>query len=191
VRFAQFHGLKLGTIADLIAYRRRREKLIERSVETTFQSFHGGEFRMVVYASTVGYAEHVALVKGDPAAGGPVLVRMHALNVLDDVLHDRTSGHGGELESAMRLIGDAGRGVVVLIREGRPTSVSERLKARLGNRPDGMKELRDYGVGAQILLDLGVREMILLSNTKRTIIGLEGYGLTLIGQRALPLKDAG
>jgi len=191
VRFAQFHGLKLGTIADLIAYRRRSEKLVERSVETTFQSFNGGEFRMVVYASKVGYAEHVALVKGDPAAGGPVLVRMHALNVLDDVLHDRTSGHGGELESAMRLIGDAGRGVVVLLREGRPTSVSERLKARLGNRPDGMKELRDYGVGAQILLDLGVREMILLSNTKRTIIGLEGYGLTLIGQRALPLKDAG
>jgi 3,4-dihydroxy 2-butanone 4-phosphate synthase/GTP cyclohydrolase II len=191
VRFAQFHGLKLGTIADLIAYRRRSEKLVERSVETAFQSFNGGEFRMVVYASKVGYAEHVALVKGDPAAGGPVLVRMHALNVLDDVLHDRTSGHGGELESAMRLIGEAGRGVVVLLREARPTSVSERLKARLGNRPDSMKELRDYGVGAQILLDLGVREMILLSNTKRTIIGLDGYGLTLVGQRALPLKDAG
>jgi 3,4-dihydroxy 2-butanone 4-phosphate synthase/GTP cyclohydrolase II len=189
VRFAQFHGLKLGTIADLIAYRRRSEKLIERSVETTFDSFHGGEFRMVVYASKVGYAEHVALVKGDLTAGGPVLVRMHALNVLDDVLHDRTSGHGGELESAMRLIGEAGRGVVVLIREGRPTSVSDRLKARLGNPPDSLTALRDYGVGAQILLDLGVGEMILLSNTKRTIVGLEGYGLTLIGQRALPLKD--
>jgi 3,4-dihydroxy 2-butanone 4-phosphate synthase/GTP cyclohydrolase II len=190
VRFAQFHGLKLGTIADLIAYRRRSEKLIECSVETAFDSFHGGEFRMVVYASKVGYAEHVALVKGDLTTGGPVLVRMHALNVLDDVLHDRTSGHGGELESAMRLIGEVGRGVVVLIREGRPTSVSERLKARLGKQPDSLTALRDYGVGAQILLDLGVREMILLSNTKRTIIGLEGYGLTLIGQRALPLKDA-
>jgi 3,4-dihydroxy 2-butanone 4-phosphate synthase/GTP cyclohydrolase II len=190
VRFAQFHGLKLGTIADLISYRRRREKLIERSLETSFQSFNGGEFRMVVYASKVGYAEHVALVKGDLTAGGPVLVRMHALNVLDDVLHDRKSGHGGELESAMRLIGEAGRGVVVLLREARPTSVSERLKARLGNRPDSGNELRDYGVGAQILLDLGVREMILLSNTKRTIIGLDGYGLTLVGQRALPLKDA-
>jgi 3,4-dihydroxy 2-butanone 4-phosphate synthase/GTP cyclohydrolase II len=191
VRFAQFHGLKLGTIADLIAYRRRSEKLVERSVETAFQSFNGGEFRMVVYGSKVGYAEHVALVKGDLTSGGPVLVRMHALNVLDDVLHDRTSGHGGELESAMRLIGAAGRGVVVLLREARPTSVSERLKARLGNRPDSMNELRDYGVGAQILLDLGVREMILLSNTKRTIIGLEGYGLTVVGQRALTLKDAG
>jgi 3,4-dihydroxy 2-butanone 4-phosphate synthase/GTP cyclohydrolase II len=189
VRFAQFHGLKLGTIADLIAYRRRREKLIERSVETTLESAHGGEFRLIVYVTKVGYAEHLALVKGDLSAGGPVLVRMHALNVLDDVLGDRRHGPGGELESAMRLIGEAGRGVVVLIREGRPTSVSERIKARLANRPDSRNELRDYGVGAQILLDLGVREMILLSNTKRTIIGLEGYGLTLVGQHALPLRD--
>ncbi len=189
VRFAQFHGLKLGTIADLIAYRRRREKLVERGIETTFESAHGGEFRLIVYMSRVGYAEHIALVKGDISSGGPVLVRMHAVNVLDDILGDRRHGPGGELESAMRLIGEAGRGVVVLIREGRPTSVSERIKARLANRPESRNELRDYGVGAQILLDLGVREMILLSNTKRTIIGLEGYGLTLVGQHALPLRD--
>ncbi|MBI3512535.1 MAG: 3,4-dihydroxy-2-butanone-4-phosphate synthase [Proteobacteria bacterium] len=189
VRFAQFHGLKLGTIADLINYRRRREKLIERAIETTLDSAHGGEFRLIVYVSKVGYAEHLALVKGDPAAGGPVLVRMHALNVLDDVLGDRAHGPGGELESAMRLIGEAGRGVVVLIREVRRTAVSERIKARLEKRPDSRNELRDYGVGAQILIDLGVREMILLSNTKRTIIGLDGYGLTLVGQHTLPLRD--
>jgi 3,4-dihydroxy 2-butanone 4-phosphate synthase/GTP cyclohydrolase II len=91
----------------------------------------------------------------------------------------------------MRLIGEAGRGVVVLIREGRPKSVSERIKARLAKQPDSRNELRDYGVGAQILLDLGVREMILLSNTKRTIIGLDGYGLTLVAQQALPLKAIG
>jgi 3,4-dihydroxy 2-butanone 4-phosphate synthase/GTP cyclohydrolase II len=189
VRFAQFHGLKLGTIADLIAYRRRREKLIERGIETTLESAHGGEFRLIVYVSKVGYAEHLALVKGDLSTGGPVLVRMHAVNVLDDILGDRSHGPGGELESAMRLIGEAGRGVVVLIREGRPTSVSDRIRARLANQPVTRNELRDYGVGAQILLDLGVREMILLSNTKRTIIGLEGYGLTLVGQHALPLRD--
>ncbi|MEJ0067464.1 MAG: hypothetical protein WDO24_00365 [Pseudomonadota bacterium] len=106
-------------------------------------------------------------------------------------LHDRTHGPGGELQTAMQLIGEAGRGVVVLIREPQPTSLSERLAARLAQRPDSQNELRDYGVGAQILIDLGVREMILLSNTKRTIIGLDGYGLSLIGQRALPLKDAG
>src|SRR5258706_3120540 len=189
VRFAQFHGLKLGTIADLINYRRRREKLIERSIETTLDSAHGGEFRLIVYVSKVGYAEHLALVKGDPSAGGPVLVRMHALNVLDDVLGDRRHGPGGELESAMRLIGQPGRGGVVLIREGRRTAVSDRIKARLANQPDSRNELRDYGLGAQILIDLGVREMILLSNTKRTIIGLEGYGLTLVGQHTLPLRD--
>ena len=189
VRFAQFHGLKLGTIADLIAYRRRREKLVERTVETTFESAHGGGFRLIVYASKIGPAEHIALVKGDLSGGGPVLVRMHAVNVLDDILGDRSHGPGGELESAMRLIGEAGRGVVVLIREGRPKSVSERIKARLANQPESRNELRDYGVGAQILLDLGVREMILLSNTKRTIIGLDGYGLTLVGQQSLPLRD--
>jgi len=188
VRFAQFHGLKLGTIADLIAYRRRREKLVERALETTFSSAHGGDFQMIIYASRVGYAEHVALVKGDITQGGPVMVRMHALSVLDDVLHDSSAGPGGELHTAMQLIGEAGRGVVVLIREGRPTSLSERLKARMANRPDSRNELRDYGVGAQILVDLGVREMILLSNTKRTIIGLDGYGLTLVKQQALPLK---
>ncbi|HUA51690.1 MAG TPA: 3,4-dihydroxy-2-butanone-4-phosphate synthase [Candidatus Sulfotelmatobacter sp.] len=189
VRFAQFHGLKLGTIADLIAYRRRREKLVERTVETTFESAHGGGFRLIVYASKIGPAEHIALVKGDLSGGGAVLVRMHAVNVLDDILGDRSHGPGGELESAMRLIGEAGRGVVVLIREGRPKSVSERIKARLANQPESRNELRDYGVGAQILLDLGVREMILLSNTKRTIIGLDGYGLTLVGQQSLPLRD--
>jgi 3,4-dihydroxy 2-butanone 4-phosphate synthase/GTP cyclohydrolase II len=188
VRFAQFHGLKLGTIADLIAYRRRREKLVERSLETTFTSAHGGDWQMIIYASRVGYAEHVALVKGDLSQGGPVMVRMHALSVLDDVLHDSSAGPGGELHTAMQMIGEAGRGAVVLIREGRPTSLSERLKARMANRPDSRNELRDYGVGAQILVDLGVREMILLSNTKRTIIGLDGYGLTLVGQQALPVK---
>ncbi len=189
VRFAQFHGLKLGTIADLIAYRRRREKLIERSVEGSIDSAHGGEFRLICYKSKVGYAEHLALVKGDVTSGGPVLVRMHAVNVLDDILGDRSSGPGGELESAMRLIGEAGRGIVVLIREGRPTSVSDRIKARNANQTEPRTELRDYGVGAQILLDLGIREMILLSNTKRTIIGLDGYGLTLVGQQSLPLRD--
>lgn len=187
VRFAQFHGLKLGTIADLIAYRRRREKQVERSIETTFESSHGGEFRLILYVNRVSYAEHIALVKGDISSGGPVPVRMHALNVLDDVLGDRTHGPGGELQTAMRQIGEIGRGVVVLIREPQPTSLSDRLKARLSDRPDSSNELRDYGVGAQILLDLGVREMILLSNTKRTIIGLDGYGLSVVGQRALPI----
>ncbi len=185
IQFAQFHGLKVGTIADLIAWRRRQEKLVRRTLETEFTSLHGGDFQMVIYESTVPKAEHVALIKGDLSAPGPVLVRMHALNVLDDVLGDATSGHGGELRAAMQVIEAEGRGVVVLIREARPTILSERLKARLSGQPDTAAALRDYGVGAQILVDLGVREMVLLSNTRRTIVGLDGYGLSVIEQRPL------
>ncbi|MCS6854934.1 MAG: 3,4-dihydroxy-2-butanone-4-phosphate synthase [Elioraea sp.] len=186
VAFAQRHGLKIGTIADLIAYRRRTEKLVERRAETTINSIHGGAFRAIVYVNTVEYAEHVALVKGELSAPGPVLVRMHALNVLTDVLGDRG---GSDLAPAMRLIAREGRGVVVLIREPRATALSERiLGAASGRKP----QLRDYGVGAQILRDLGVREMILLTNNPRPIIGLEGHGLTVVAHRPIPrAKDGG
>jgi len=186
VKFAQFHGLKVGTIADLIAYRRGRESLVERRMEDVLDSRYGGEWRMVIYVNTAEYAEHVALVKGDPSAPGPVLVRMHALSVLDDVLGGRRSV-GSDLHGAMQAISDEGRGVVVLIREPRPDSLTQRLLARQqATKPDSGKELRDYGVGAQILLDLGVREMELLSNHEKTVIGLEGYGLTIAGRRPIP-----
>ena len=110
VKFAQFHGLKIGTIADLISYRRRTETIVERTLETELHSRHGGSFRMHVYVNKVAYAEHIALVKGDIAGPEPVLVRMHALNVLEDVLHETRSGRGGELQAAMERIGEAGRG---------------------------------------------------------------------------------
>jgi 3,4-dihydroxy 2-butanone 4-phosphate synthase/GTP cyclohydrolase II len=126
--------------------------------------------------------EHVALVKGDISGPAPVLVRMHALNVLDDVLGQATEGRGGLLQGAMMEIARAGRGVVVLLREATPTSLLDRLQGRAEH---GVHELRDYGVGAQVLHDLGVREMILLSNTQRTIIALEGYGLSVAGQRPI------
>jgi 3,4-dihydroxy 2-butanone 4-phosphate synthase/GTP cyclohydrolase II len=192
VAFAQHHGLKCGTIADLIAFRRRTETLVARKAEAPFSSIHGGDWRMVVYVNTVEYAEHIALVKGDiagkgPVPSSPVLVRMHAVNVLSDVLGD-THGSPGDLAAAMRLIGEEGRGVVVLIREPRPTALSERV-ARLAEGEPRAPELRDYGVGAQILLDLGVRDMVLLSNTRRTIVGLDGYGLHVVGQR--PLRPVG
>ena len=161
LKFAQTHGLKIATIADLIAYRLRHDRIVEAALETTLDSLYGGEFRMIVYVNRVAYAEHIALVKGDVAGEEPVLVRMHALNVLEDVLGDSTTGKAGELHRAMRMVGDHGRGVVVLIREPHRTSLSDRLSAKL--RDDGQPpvgELRDYGVGAQILLDLGVRDMI-------------------------------
>jgi 3,4-dihydroxy 2-butanone 4-phosphate synthase/GTP cyclohydrolase II len=185
IAFAQRHGLKVGTIADLIAYRRCHDNIVERALETSFESRYGGEFRMHVYVNKAAYAEHIALVKGDLSTPEPVLVRMHALNVLDDVLGDRSGGRDEILHQAMRSIAAAGRGVVVLIREPLPTSLSDRVRARIdGTKPSA--ELRDYGIGAQILLDLGVRDMILLSNTQRTIIGLEGYGLTVVEQRPVP-----
>ncbi len=188
VRFAQFHGLKIGTIADLIAYRRRHERLVEQELETAFTSRYGGEWRLHVFVNVASYAEHVALTKGDVRDGRPVPVRMHALNVLDDVLGDQSGGRAADLQNAMRMIGAEGRGVVVLIREPRPDSLTGRLRAAEVGRPlgSGGKELRDYGVGAQILLALGVRDMILLSNTRKSIVGLEGYGLRVVDQRPIP-----
>ncbi len=187
IAFAQTHGLKISTIADLIAYRRRHDRVIAQTLRGEIDCLHGGRFNLAVYVNTVSYAEHVALWKGDLQAGAdPVLVRMHTLDVLDDVLKDGASGKAGHLDSAMAAIGEAGRGVVVLIREPRPTSLSDSLAKRLGKASQKAGgELRDYGVGAQILLDLGVRDMILLSNTQRTIVGLEGYGLTVCGQRPI------
>jgi 3,4-dihydroxy 2-butanone 4-phosphate synthase/GTP cyclohydrolase II len=184
VGFCQRHGLKMATIADLIAYRRQHDNLIERLVEHELDSRYGGRFHAIVYANRVNYAEHVALVKGDLSGPEPVLVRMHALNVLNDVLGDRDETHGEDLHNAMAMIEAAGRGVVVLIREASPTRLSDRLRERAGGG-DGDGQLRDYGVGAQILLDLGVCDMILLSNSRRTIVGLDGFGLRVAERRPI------
>ncbi|KAF0118736.1 MAG: 3 4-dihydroxy 2-butanone 4-phosphate synthase / GTP cyclohydrolase II [Rhodospirillaceae bacterium] len=185
VLFAERHGLKVGKIADLIAYRRRTEKLVERTVETRLQSVFGGAWRMIVYHNTISYAEHIALIKGTLSDAGPVMVRMHALNVLDDVLGEQDGGRWGVLHAAMDMVAAHGSGVVVLLREPRPTALSERVRARNENGLSIGEPLRDYGVGAQILLDLGVRDMILLTNTPKVIIGLDGYGLTVVGHRAI------
>jgi 3,4-dihydroxy 2-butanone 4-phosphate synthase/GTP cyclohydrolase II len=181
IQFARQHDLKIGTVADLIAYRRRTETLVERRMTQNFTSMHGGAFTLHIYVNKIAYAEHVALVKGDIGGKDPVLVRMHALNVLEDVLGDRSHSHGGELQASMRMIAEAGRGVIVLLREAQAASLSERLATC--DKPQDI--LRDYGVGAQILLDLGVRDMILLSNSQRTIVGLDGYGLHIAGQHAI------
>ncbi len=186
VKFARRHDLKIGTVADLIAYRRATETLVERRLTTNFNSLHGGDFTLHIYVNKIAYAEHVALVKGDLTQGdAPPLVRMHALNVLEDVLGDRSQHHGGELQAAMQAVADAGRGVVVLLREAQAASLSQSLESRPVDTPSLTKQLRDYGIGAQILLDLGVRDMILLSNSPKTIVGLEGYGLRVVEQRPI------
>ncbi|OSQ30970.1 3,4-dihydroxy-2-butanone-4-phosphate synthase [Thalassospira sp. MCCC 1A03138] len=202
VEFAKKHNLKIAQIADLIRYRRKHERVVQRKATTKINSVHGGEFELNLYVNNVTYAEHIALVKGDISDAKPVLTRVHALNVLEDVLGDRQGAHGGELQAAMRQIGKEGRGVIVLIREPRPNTLSSSIAKLIelnGGDGDALRQeiaksasdsdLRDYGVGAQILLDLGVRDMILLSNTKRHIVGLDGFGLNLVDQRPLVVSE--
>ena len=182
VAFAQMHNLKLGTIADLIAHRRITERLVRKVEEGSYKHPAGGEWRAVVYANTVEYQEHLALVKGDLSGPGPILVRMHAVDLLDDMT---ASPHWISIHNSMHMIAKAGRGVVVLIREHRKTALAERVR-QLSQNEKPQKVLRDYGIGAQILLDLGVKDMVLLTNRRRTVVGLEGYGLNIIEQRPIP-----
>jgi 3,4-dihydroxy 2-butanone 4-phosphate synthase/GTP cyclohydrolase II len=181
VTFAQHHNLKLGTIADLIAHRRRTERFVRRVTEGSLTHAVGGEWKAIVYANTLENNEHLVLVKGDLAAPGPVMVRMHGVDLLNDLLGESTRD---ALTQSMAMIAQEGRGAVVMLREMRPTTLSERVK-QLAAAERPRSTLRDYGIGAQILLDLGVRDMILLSNHPRTIVGIEGYGLNIVDQRPL------
>jgi len=181
VGFAQRHGLKLGTIADLIAHRGRTEKLVKRRETGIVPDESGGTWRMIAFEDQIEHIEHVVLVKGDLTTPDPVLVRMHAVDSISDIiggLHLKT------LHGAMAQIREAGRGVVVLIRESKANAVSERIR-QLTNGVRPTPALRDYGIGAQILTDLGVRDMVLLSNHKRNIVGLDGYGLNIVEQRGI------
>jgi 3,4-dihydroxy 2-butanone 4-phosphate synthase/GTP cyclohydrolase II len=184
VAFAQHHNLKLGTIADLIAHRRRTERLVKLVQEGELKDAVGGDWKLLVYANTVEYREHLVLVKGDLAAPGPVMVRMHATDLVNDLVGGVT---WTRLHTAMKLIAEEGRGAIVMLRETSPNSLSTRV-SNLATEAVKRTELRHYGIGAQILLDLGVTEMILLSNTQRTIIGLDGYGLTVVEQRPIEIS---
>jgi 3,4-dihydroxy 2-butanone 4-phosphate synthase/GTP cyclohydrolase II len=177
VSFAQKHNLKIGTISDLIAYRRRHDNLIrERSVKRV-HSVHGGDWLMRIFADETHGAEHVVLTKGDLAGPGPVLVRMHALNPLEDVLGIGDQ-HVGDLQGAMRVIAAEGRGVVVLLRDTTMKLVSEGEVSP--------QTLRQYGLGAQILSALGLTDITLVTNSKAPrVVGLEAYGLEILGTRAI------
>jgi len=184
VQFAQLHGLKIGTIAELIAYRRRYDHFVQRKVESDFTSHYGGHWRMIVYVNMLEYAEHIALVKGDISGSEPVLVRMHALNIFTDILgyepYERDI-----LPESMRIVAGGGRGVVVLLRSARPTFVSD---VALRKTPDDIdrRRVKEYGVGAQILLDLGISNMVLLTDTpEKKIVALDGYGLNIAGTHAI------
>jgi 3,4-dihydroxy 2-butanone 4-phosphate synthase/GTP cyclohydrolase II len=185
VSFAQRHNLKIATIAQLIAYRLRHDRIIKAELKTTLPTYDCGEFNTVLYQNTAQPGEYLALTKGDVSSEGPVLVRMHAMNAFDDIFSPTRSQ---ELHGAMRIIAEAGRGVIVILRDHSPRVLSERLRAHLEDEERPSVELREYGIGAQILLDLGVREMTLLSNHRHNIIGLEGYGLSVVEQRPIPLN---
>ena len=182
VQFAQLHGLKLARISDLIAHRRHNEQMVHCAVTRPLKSVHGGDWNVSVYTNSVDGAEHISLVKGDIRGTDPVLVRVHPLNVVNDLLGE-VSARGGVLYAAMRQIGEAGRGVVVIIREAQATSMVDRIRFELGEDAPG--PLRDYGVGAQILRDIGVCNMILLTNKPRPVVGLEGYGLSIVERRSI------
>jgi 3,4-dihydroxy 2-butanone 4-phosphate synthase/GTP cyclohydrolase II len=191
VAFAQRHGLKIGTIEDLIGYRLQHDRIVRRVTKSTLESAFGGAFDLHVYETTVESVEHLALVKGDLEAPGPVLVRVHAVSALADLLGIGAEGDEGSLiEKSMRAIAAEGRGVIVLIRDLRPKSVSEWIAQNADRkRPkktDAERRLVEIGIGSQILGDLGVTDMVLLSNAPPSrYVGLEAFGLRIVGQRKI------
>jgi 3,4-dihydroxy 2-butanone 4-phosphate synthase / GTP cyclohydrolase II len=199
-KFAAEHGLALITIAELVAYRRHREKQVERVVETRLPTEHG-DFTAVGYRAAVDGAEHVALVYGELGDGADVLVRVHSECLTGDVFGSVRCDCGPQLDAALQRVASVGRGVVLYMRghEGRGIGLLHKLQAyQLQDRGldtvDANLELglpadaRDYGTGAQILYDLGVRSMRLLTNNPAKRAGLEGYGLTITGREALPVR---
>jgi 3,4-dihydroxy 2-butanone 4-phosphate synthase/GTP cyclohydrolase II len=185
VTFAQFHNLKIGTIRDLIAYRRRYDHLVEKKAEASFTSRWGGEWTTVAYRNTATGTEQVALVKGRIDPSRPVLVRMHALSPFGD-LFGEDNDRGGMLARSMRAIAANGSGVIVLINRQRADAFTSAVRRQAGEQVEvPMEELRDYGVGAMILAELGVHDMILLTNTHHTLVGLDGYGLSIVGEQRI------
>ena len=196
--FAQEHDLKIATITDLVAYRLCKDVLVRRAAEARLPTDHAGEFRVIAYQNDIDHCEHVALVMGEINPEEPIMVRVHSECLTGDVFGSARCDCGPQLHAAMQMVAREGCGVIVYMRqEGRGIGLVNKLKAyvlqdegldtveantHLGFKPD----LRDYGIGAQILRDLGVRKMRLLTNNPKKIIGLEGYGLEVASR--LPIE---
>lgn len=189
--FARTHGLKIGTIEDLIAYRLRHDRIVKQTKDQKVTSSYGGEFRIHVYETSVEPAEHLAMVKGDLTAPGPVLVRVHAINALTDLVGVGPDDHCRLVQQSMRAINEEGRGVLVLIRDVRAHAVSEWLAAGEGGKEAATDDQRknrqvEIGVGSQILADLGVENIVLLTNSPaHNYVGLEAFGLRIVETRAI------
>jgi 3,4-dihydroxy 2-butanone 4-phosphate synthase/GTP cyclohydrolase II len=188
IAFAQLHNLKIGTIRDLIAYRRRHDHLVERRAEMSFASQWGGAWKAITFVNKVTGDELVALQKGRVDPTKPTLVRMHTMSMFVDVFGEENE-RAGLLSRSMELIGEAGAGVIVVINKPMKGIVSRFMQLRAEGKSAGapeVEELRDYGIGAQILAELGVHDMVLLTNTHHTLVGLEGYGLSVVGEQPIP-----
>jgi 3,4-dihydroxy 2-butanone 4-phosphate synthase/GTP cyclohydrolase II len=186
--FARSHGLKIGTIRDLIAYRLKKDHLVERTASTLFKAKSGAEWEAQVFRDKASGEEQLALVHGRLDPDKPVLVRMHSLDLFADVLGEQ-GARSGVLQGAMRAIEEEGSGVVVALHAAAPGSLSRSIDLRAGKAVEGGDAVRGYGTGAQILAALGIRDMILLSNTSHSPVGLAGYGLAIVDER--PIAAAG
>tara|TARA_R110002124_G_scaffold270207_4_gene438567 strand:- start:3131 stop:4273 length:1143 start_codon:yes stop_codon:yes gene_type:complete len=181
VAFARKHSLKIGTIRDLIAYRRQNDHLVERRAEVRFTSRWGGEWTAMSFFNKATGTEQVALVKGKIDPGSPSLVRMHVLSTFPDLFGEE-SKRGSLLSRSMEIIGEEGCGVVVVMPTTTPDVFTRALEAQAANVSE-VDVLRSYGVGAQVLTELGIREMILLTNNPQALVALDGYGLSVTAER--------